>query len=191
MGTASRKAVRAYRRLPYNYRRGAKVRIAMVRTRRGRVYRAQIAHLRKRRTGKACQYLSRRGTRCRIMTYRVRTLSSRAQATWRGKRTPARLTGSVVRTASSRSRKNSTGSYAIQVAASRKLGWARKAVRKARRALPRSITRGTRVALLRPSSYRGRLYRARIVGLSKREARNACRILAGRRLRCMTIRQKA
>ena len=184
MRTASRKAVRAYRRLPSRYRRGAKVRVAVVRTRRGRLYRAQIAHVRARRTRTACRYLSRRGTRCRIITYKVRTLSSGALAAWRGRRTTAKRTRAAVRRASSRS------GYAIQVVASRKFGLARKAVRKAQRALPRSLVRGTRVAVLRPSSYRGRLYRGRIVGLSKQAARNACRILAGRKLRCMTIRHK-
>ena len=67
----------------------------------------------------------------------------------------------------------------------------RKAVRKARRALPSSIVNGTRNSVLRPSSYKGSLFRARSVGLSKQEARKACRILANRKLRCIAIRHSA
>jgi D-alanyl-D-alanine carboxypeptidase len=182
--TASRKAVRAYRRLPARYRHGAKIRVAVVRTRKGRRYRAQIARFQPRRTGTACRYLKRRGTSCRIITYKTRTLAAATLADWRARHAPTRP--------AARSKRRQAGSgYSIQVAASHKLGLARKAIRKARRALPRSIVNGTHTAVLRPSSYKGRLFRARIVGLSKQEARKACRILANRKLRCIAIRHSA
>ena len=189
MRTASRKAVRAYRRLPRSYRRGAKVRIAMVRTRKGRLYRAQISHVRTSRVARACRFLNKRGTRCRVIRYRTRALAASTLADWRKRvASPRRADG---RAKSQRRTASSGEKYAIQVAASRKFGLARKAVRKARRALPRTIVAGTRVTVLKPSTYKGNLYRARIVGMTKREAREACKLLERRNLRCMTIRHDA
>ena len=186
MGIASRKAVRAYGRLPRSYRRGAKVRVAMVRTRKGRFYRAQISHMPSSRIAGACRYLNKRGTRCRIIRYRTRTLAASTLADWRKRIAAPRRTKSQRRATTSGSER-----YAIQVAASRKFRLARKALHKARRALPHKIVRGTRVAVLKPSSYKGSLYRARIVGMTKKEAKRACRVLERRKLRCMAIRHDA
>lgn len=198
--TASRRAARAMRKLPGRYRRGARVRVAAVRARSGRIYRAQIAYTNDRRAARACGRLKQRGIRCRVITRRVPILSASARRAWRGSnRGRVRQTISRRRADSRRTtvRRTTTRrgagqeNYAIQVAAGRKVKLVRKAVRRARRVLPRGIRRGTRVAVLKPGSYKGRMYRARIVGMTRKEARKACRILSDRKIRCMAIRHKA
>jgi len=81
------------------------------------------------------------------------------------------------------------GNYGIQVGASRSYRGAKRSIRQAKRALPNKLEAGTHARILKPSSYRGRLYRARIVGMSRTEAKQACRILKREDVRCMTFRQ--
>lgn len=159
---------RAVRRLPGRYRRGARP----VVVRQGRWYRARITGMSHGQAARACQVLKRRRMRCRVYGYSVR------------QRVP-------VQTASaspSRSSAAVRGRYAIQVGASTNYGGAKRSIRKAKRALPGKFEKGTKAVILRPSTYKGRFYRARIVGMSKGEARRACRALKREDVRCLAIR---
>lgn len=164
---------RAVRRLPSRYRRGSRGTIV----RQGRWYKARLVSMGSRQANRACRVLKRRGLRCRVYGYTVRRrVAARTTVVSRSKRA-----------ASVRKRSNS-GSYAIQVGASRSYKGARRSLRAAKRALPDRLENGTKAAILRPSSYKGNLYRARLIGMSKTEARKACSILKREDVRCLALR---
>lgn len=169
---------RAMRRLPSRYRRGASP--AIVRS--GRWYKARFVSMNYRQAVRACSTLKRRGVRCRAYGYTIRTTK------------PTRRFASVTRSkprskpVTKRTRTAARGRYAIQVGASRNYKGAARSLRKAQRALPNRMERGTRVAILRPSSYKGKRYRARITGMSRQTAQKACQILRRKSVNCMAIR---
>lgn len=85
-----------------------------------------------------------------------------------------------------------SGRYAIQVGAFTEYKWAKRGIRRARKVLPSPIKKGkpNRIVERKNNSNRA-IYRARITGMSRDEAKKACDILKKQSLRCLAIRTQA
>jgi D-alanyl-D-alanine carboxypeptidase len=81
------------------------------------------------------------------------------------------------------------GSWGVQVGAFYSLTPARKAARDAAERL-REILGDTRVVIPQVQGNRGPIYRARLMGLSKTKARNACRRLRSLEIDCLVVQAK-
>jgi D-alanyl-D-alanine carboxypeptidase len=79
------------------------------------------------------------------------------------------------------------GPWAVQVGAFRQAGDARRLAETASRRVPQLVTAGE-VSVSQVRGDRGPLYRARIIGLSKDSAQEACRRLEGQSMPCLVIR---
>lgn len=79
----------------------------------------------------------------------------------------------------------STDRWAIQVGAFKRYAPARKAVTRATRAL--SNLNGSRTTVVPDEGQRGRVYRARVVGLSESLARSSCVRLKQKNIRCLVV----
>jgi hypothetical protein len=78
-------------------------------------------------------------------------------------------------------------SWAIQVGVFRRFARAHLAItRAARRAF--GILRKARVAIIPVKQDGGIRYQARLTGLSEQRAKHACRVLAGKKIDCLTVR---
>jgi D-alanyl-D-alanine carboxypeptidase len=175
---AQRSAQRAFRALPSKLRHGVKVAVMRPQNYDGRFYRARIVGLTKANADAACRYLKKKSLRClAVRTSRRIQVASATPAT--------RQTVSDVHAAR---RAATTGGYVVQVGAVTRYTNARRLARKARRSLPRALSRHAKARILKPGSYKGRLYRVRLSGLSQTEAQKACRILKRRSVRCMPMR---
>ncbi|MDJ0946933.1 MAG: serine hydrolase [Kiloniellales bacterium] len=79
------------------------------------------------------------------------------------------------------------GAYGVQVGAFYRYRPAQKAAQKAFRKAPKLLAEAE-VSVTHVRGARGKLYRSRLVGLSKRNARQACRKLRSLKIDCMVVR---
>lgn len=182
LASAQRSAQTAYRTLPSKLRRGVQVAVMKPANYKGKYYRARIVGLSKANAAAACRYLKKKSMRCLT----VRTGRRRIQV---ASAAPApRKTVTAVRAV--RKAKANRGGYVVQVGAVTRYDSARRLASKARRTLPRALSRHTTPRILAPGSYKGSLYRVRLAGLSQSEAQKACRILKRRSVRCLAMRAR-
>ncbi|MEQ8695338.1 MAG: SPOR domain-containing protein, partial [Bauldia litoralis] len=181
LALAQRSAKKALRTLPRNLRQGVQVAVMKPATYKGRYYRARIVGLSKANAAAACRYLKKKSLRC--LTVRTGRRIQVAAAT------PSRPKA-VTNARPPRRAASSRGDYVVQVGAVTRYSNARRLARKARRSLPRTLSRHTTERILAPGSYKGRLYRVRLAGLSQSEAQTACRILKSRSVRCLPMRDR-
>ncbi len=184
---ARRDADKALRALPGRLRRGALVAVMKPSDYKGRFYRGRIVGLTKQTADAACRVLKKKSLRClAIRTSRRIEVASAAPVRQPKARAPKQATRTARATPRSTDR-----DYVVQVGAVTRYASARRLARKARRSLPRTLSRRTQARILSPGSYRGRLYRVRLAGLSQSQAQQACRILKRRSVRCMPMRARA
>ena len=101
---------------------------------------------------------------------------------------PATNRPSAVKLAA-RELERSTGDYAIQVGAYTRASWAHDAAVKALNRIPR-LLRTSRLSVTRFPSESRPIYRARLAGLSKRRASQACRMLESRGTDCLVVQPR-
>jgi D-alanyl-D-alanine carboxypeptidase len=176
-GTARKVMRRAIRRIPYAHRMGTRPLIVALRQRRGKVYKVRFIGMTAKRASRACYAAKRKGLRCTTVRYNQRI--ARVGNTKGG--------GRVSKAAARAKTPDAKETYAIQVGASRKFSGAKRSLRKAQRVLPRKYAAGTKPRILKPSTYSGSLYRARFIGMSKSEAKAACRVLRKHHVRCLAL----
>lgn len=187
--------------LPKPYRDGAKVDVGTSWFGTEKRYTARLIKLTQAQATGSCNLLSDKGKDCLASPYRepATVVANRNTATPtppqrsatenspRLKASDRKATRKSKRTASRKSRRL-RGRYAIQVGAHKRYRTARRSVRTAYRKLPRRLKKGLRVRVVKPS---GRLYRGRLVGLTRVKARKACKVLRRKGTRCMAIKAAA
>ncbi len=161
---------RAAKALPKRTRQRARRSIARKNGRGRTLYLARLMGLGLGEAQRACRAVRRSGMDCVPLSAQI----------------PVRVAGRAAGTVGAKPR------YAIQVGAFREYRRARRGLDQAQKVLPDRIVASadTRIAPRRTGANRP-IYRARIAGLSFRQAREACSILKRRSLSCMTLRLPA